>query len=390
MISLNFPQPQTIKILGTEKYWVFTESHGRMLETLCGNTAYIFGFDNLDIIESVTQQQKELSYLIHTNYTCDANDQLIKTLCTQGGFAGLAWAVSGTDGVECAIAMNDQYWRQKGQTRNKVVSFAPGYHGSTYLARAMRGAESMPNIIVTKSPQWKKIKHRELVEYHCFQILENQLRHDSNIGAVIMESIPWANGLQPWSRKWWVDIRKLCTELDINLIIDDVMGGAGKLGAVFSHTLYDIQPDIAVLGKSLTGGFSPLSCACASKEITDTINGTWEYGHTWQPNMAGVAAAITSLKLLDLDKVPVIEKRLAVIGAKLIELGYVKDIISAGLLCTFLFADDHYTSKDHLHQHGLTTNSLSNSVTGIVICAPIIADDEYFIELENRLTNALK
>lgn len=389
MISLNFPQPQTIKILGTEKYWVFTESHGRMLETLCGNTAYIFGFDNKTIIENVSQQQTDLSYLIHTNYTCDANDQLIESLCSNGGFAGLAWAVSGTDGVECAIAMNDQYWRQKGQLRNKVVSFAPGYHGSTYLARAMRGAESMPNIIVTQSPQWKKLKHRDLAEYRCFQLLEDQLKYTPSIGAVIMESIPWANGLKPWSKKWWEDVRSLCTEFNVNLIIDDVMGGVGKLGAVFSHSLYNIQPDIAVLGKSLTGGFSPLSCACASKEITDTINGTWEYGHTWQPNMAGVAAALTSLELLELDKVPVIEQKLADIGARLIALGYIKDTVSAGLLCEFMFADGHHTSKDHLHQNGLTTNSLSNSVTGIVICAPIIADDEYFTELEHRLTKAL-
>ena len=109
------------------------------------------------------------------------------------------------------------------------------------------------------------------------------------------------------------------------------MGGMGKLGEVFSHTKYGIQPDIAVIGKSLTGGYSPLSIACTSKEIAETIKDTWEYGHTWQPNMMGVAAALASLELLDRDAILKIENKLIDMYQRL----PVDDYIVSGLLSQF-------------------------------------------------------
>jgi adenosylmethionine-8-amino-7-oxononanoate aminotransferase len=388
-ISLNFPSSNNpIRVKSTDEYWVHTDS-GPLLELMCGNTAFIFGFNNQQIIHAVQQQQQNLSYLLHTEYTSDDNDKLIDLLCGHGKFSGLAWAISGSDGVECATAMNDRYWKEKNPKKTKIVSFAPGYHGITYLARAMRGLESLDSVVVTLAPKWQKLQYRHLYENYCFNLISDLLKNNDDIGAVIMESIPWASGLKPWSNKWWTDIRTLCTELGVNLIIDDVMGGVGKLGAVFSHTLYNIQPDIAVLGKSLTGGYSPLSCACASQEITDVIKNNWEYGHTWQPNMAGVAAALTSLELLDLDRIPKIQNNLYALGVKLKTLGYVTEIVSQGLLCEYILTEKHYITKNKLYASGLSSNYLNNKIVSITVCAPIIAEDEYFQELEFRLIEAL-
>jgi adenosylmethionine-8-amino-7-oxononanoate aminotransferase len=198
-----------------------------------------------------------------------------------------------------------------------------------------------------------------------------------------MESIPWFNGLKPWSEQWWLDIRNLCTDYNVNLIIDDVMGGMGKLGEVFSHTKYKIQPDIAVLGKSLTGGYSPLSVACATKEIAETIKSTWEYGHTWQPNMMGVAAALASLELLDSEAIYKIENRLIELYTRL----SIEDYIVSGLMSQF---STKLISSEDLHNCGLTSNSSVKKFNSVMMCTPIIADDEYFDELEKRLVMLLK
>lgn len=385
MIPLNFPTSEhTLHVTGAEKYWVHTKEHGRLLETLCGNTAFIFGFNNKHIIDRITQQQNQLSYLIHTNYTCDDNDKLIELLCNHGNFHGVSYAVSGTDGVECAVAINDYYWKLKGKDKSKIVSFSPGYHGITYLARAMRGSENIKDkVIVTNAPKWPIIKCREVYERYSFNLLQSLLESDKQIGAVIMESIPWFNGLKPWSDKWWKDIRNLCTEHGINLIIDDVMGGMGKLGEVFSHTKYGIQPDIAVLGKSLTGGYSPLSVACTSKEIAETIKDTWEYGHTWQPNMMGVAAALASLELINRDAIINIENKLTDLYKRLSITNY----IVSGLLSQF---PTKLSSSEDLHNNGLTCNAVEKNFRSVMMCTPIIADDEYFDELEKRLTSLIK
>jgi adenosylmethionine-8-amino-7-oxononanoate aminotransferase len=387
MIPLNFPPGRTtLTVTGTDRYWVTTKEHGRMLETLCGNTAFIFGFNNQHIIDRVAQQQQTLSYLVHTNYTCDDNDLLIEKISTAGNLHGVGYAVSGSDGVECAVAMNDYYWFLKDKTKTKIVSFSPGYHGITFLARALRGIEIMPyKNLVLDAPKWSTLKQRRDHENVCFYKLKRLLETDSSIGAVIMESVPWINGLKPWSEKWWKDIRDICTQYGVNLIIDDVLGGMGKLGEVFSHTRYGIQPDIAVLGKALTGGYSPLSCACTSKEIADTIKSTWEYGHTWQPNMMGVAAALACFELLDLKAVPLIEQRMETIYKRLQENGHIKEYVIIGLMNEVVFRAP-FQAED-MHQVGLSNNIHPDGtqIYSITLCTPLIANDEYFEELEIKV-----
>lgn len=386
MIPLNFPINDSIlTATKAEKYWIHTEEHGPLLETLCGNTAFVFGFDNEYIIQKVSQQQKKLSYLVHTNYTSAENNTLIEKLCKLGNFHSVSYAISGSDGVECAVALSDYYWRLTSPEKTMIISFSPGYHGITYLARALRGSHSLENKIITvDAPRWHAVSQRSQLERIAFNKLTALFETNKHIGAVIMEAVPWIDGLRPWSEQWWKDIRDLCTRNNVHLIIDDVMGGLGKLGHVFSHVKYNIQPDIAVLGKALTGGYSPLSCACASQTIANKVKDTWEYGHTWQPNMMGVAAALAAIELFDEKTVPEIQKLLTVTFYKLQYAGLISHFTVCGLMSQIFF-QNQLVSPKQMHQNGLTCNWQGETFNSLIMCAPLIADQDYFTELEKRL-----
>jgi adenosylmethionine-8-amino-7-oxononanoate aminotransferase len=386
-MELNFrTQEETIiEVFKTEKYWVHT-SHGKLLDTVCGNMSFIYGYDNEFIINRMYEQQRQLAYLNYKhNEVCKENDQLVELLCKEGNFKGVGYAVSGTDGVECAVAMNSYYWKSVDPTRTTIVSFSPGYHGATYLCRAFRGEEQMPNIKVLGAPEWQNLEDRAEYEQVSFQSVKQILETDSAVGAIIMESIPWATGIRPWSVAWWKDIRNICTEHNVNLIIDDVMGGMGKLGYRLSQERYGIQPDIVALGKALTGGFSPLSCACAVERIADVIKDKWDYGHTWQPNMAGVGAALAVWDIFDSDAILKIEDQLTLIGKKLQSIGLVDNFIVIGLIFSYKLTTP--ISADAYVKNGLTGGpDIKYSISG---CAPAIADAEYFSEFESRLIKAL-
>ena len=168
-------------------------------------------------------------------------------------------------------------------------------------------------------------------------------------------------------------------------MVDDVMGGMGKLGYRFSQERYGVQPDIVALGKALTGGFSPLSCACAVGRISDVIKDKWDYGHTWQPNMAGVGAALAVWEIFDTKKILEIEDQLTMLGAKLTAMGLVRDYVVIGLIFSYKLTTP--ISADTYVKHGLTGGpDVKYSISG---CAPAIADAEYFKEFEARLLNAL-
>ena len=144
-----------------------------------------------------------------------------------------------------------------------------------------------------------------------------------------------------------------------------------------------------MLGKSLTGGFSPLSVACTSKEIADTIKDTWEYGHTWQPNMMGVAAALVALTMIDTATVNQVSERLCVIYDNLKRKKLIEKYLVAGLMSQLNFPR-HTITPQQLHQNGLTCNFQTSEFNRYVLCSPMIADNQYFVELEIRLTNALQ
>ena len=384
-LTFQTTEKLTIEVSRTERYWVHT-NHGKLLDTICGNMSFIYGYDNDRILTQMYKQQRQLAYLnFKHNEVCKSNDQLVELLCNEGKFKGVGYAISGTDGVECAIAMNSHYWRAVNPSRTTIVSFAPGYHGATYLCRAFRGEEQAPHVKVVRAPEWNNINERDIHEEMAFQRVKNLLETDKTVGALIMESIPWAEGIRPWSTKWWQDIRRLCTAHDVNLIIDDVMGGMGKLGYRFSHDRYAIQPDIVALGKALTGGFSPLSCACSVERIAEVIKDKWDYGHTWQPNMAGVGAALAVWELFDSNYILEIENRLTQLGDKLVSLGLVTDFVVIGLIFSYKLVKP--ISADDYVKHGLTGGpDMKYSVSG---CAPAIADDEYFKEFESRVISVL-
>ena len=386
-MELNFKTTEEVitEVFKTEGYWIHT-NHGKLLDTICGNMSFIYGYDNEFILNRMYQQQRQLAYLnFKHNEVCQANDTLVELLCKEGNFAGVGYAISGTDGVECAVAMNSHYWRQVDPTRTTIISFSPGYHGATYLCRAFRGEETMPNVKVLGAPEWWKLEDRETHEEISFNCVKQLLETDNTVGAIIMESIPWAASIRPWSLKWWQDIRNICTAYGVNLIIDDVMGGMGKLGYKFSQERYGVQPDIIALGKALTGGFSPLSCACAIERISDVIKDKWDYGHTWQPNMAGVGAALAVWEIFDTKKILEIEDQLTMLGAKLTAMGLVRDCVVISLIFSYKLTTP--ISADTYVKHGLTGGpDVKYSISG---CAPAIADAEYFKEFETRLINAL-
>lgn len=370
----DLPKTQIIK---TEGYWTYTADK-KLLDPLCGNTAFIFGYGNAKIISSMISTQSYISFLRGmSNESCIENDQLADQICRRGNFKDLAWAVSGSDGVEAAVYINDQYWKNLGQDKPTVVTFRPGYHGTTYLSKLFR--EEYP--VGDRAIVIERNEH----DTDTLQSLEAILELCPGVGAVLIESAPWNGGLNLWSREFWTNLRLICDRYKINFIVDDVLGGVGKLGYFFSHEKYGVQPDISVLGKSLTGGYSPLSCACVTEKISQVVKPTWNFGHTWSPNMGGIGAALEVLSTFDNYDFKKIENELTKIAYNLENQQLIKNYKVCGLLLYLNF--DRTYPNDFLYKSGINGNANENN--GIFICAPAIADDQYFKELYSRLSAAL-
>jgi adenosylmethionine-8-amino-7-oxononanoate aminotransferase len=359
--------------------WVY---HGdsKKLDLQSGNSAFIYGFTDPDLIKARNSCN---SYFVNNSDTETHNQisQLINNLERHTGMTAFAWAVSGSDAVEAAIAVNDQYWHTQGESKPTILTLDQCYHGTTYLLKSLRGSAPQFRHVTARAPSWIRVDDREEQETLCIESIYQHVSTNSSIGAVLLEAIPWIAGVLPFSNDFWTKVRSLCTQHDINLIIDDVAGCFGKLGHIVSHNSFQIEPDIVAIGKSLTGGYVPFGAALVCDRINQTVkDAKWDHTHTWCPVMDGIYLANVMIDKLerDLHKVPQIEQRFTDIMKKY-------GIHSKGQgLFQEVFSP---TKEEDLYEHGLLVSIRSENSVKIVL--PIIANDEYFEFLDIAISKLI-
>lgn len=378
------PGEQEKTVTRTHGYWVDYSNGQRHLDIQCGNMAYILGYSNQLIADAVSANS--VNFIRgNTGETADANDQLVREICESGNWAAVTWAVSGSDAVEAAVAMNDSYWSARGESRDKILSFSMSYHGTTMLAKHLRGEyPGLGRAVLVDSPNWQYAYQQLGQEQLTLNKIRAQLKQHPDIGCVLLETVSWAVTMAPYSIKFWQDLRAICTENNVLMVLDDVAFCWGTNGTMFGYEPYGIQPDICAIGKSFTGGYSPLGAAVCTEAVRSTLNlQSWMHGHTWQPNMAGVAAALsatTQIRAL-LHRVPEIERRLQAIAEEL-------DLNCRGANVYITYDFDQEVSLSDLSDVGFAASL--PGFNSVKVFAPLIADDQYFDTLKAGLQRLSK
>ena len=364
----------------TQGSWIHYSNGQRCLDVQCGNMAYILGYQNNEIATAVANNP--VNFIRgNTGETSADNNKLVKLICELGQWAALTWAVSGSDAVEAAMAMNDTYWQTRGLKKHKILSFAGSYHGTTMLAKHLRGQyEYLNRSVLVPSPSWQYQYQQNGQEKLTLNRVQKTLKENPDIGCLIMETVSWAQHMAPHSTEYWQSLRDICTEHDVLMIVDDVAFCWGTNGTMFGYESYGIQPDICTIGKSLTNGYSPLGAACCNQKVLAQIDiQNWSHGHTWQPNMSGVAAALSATQQIQtlLPQATTIHQRLTDIAAEL-------DLNCRGANTFMSFDFDRVISFEELYKHAKFSAALwgDNSVK---VFAPLTADDEYFDALRAGL-----
>lgn len=379
-------------LVSQQNKWFCDTNAGRLMDISCGNQTYIWGYNHFNLLWCVHGAKSRVSWINHKNNESTLDiDNLAKTMCDASNMHSVAWAVSGTDGVELAFYIKDKYWNKHNPNRQEFICFTPGYSGTTFLARVLRGEFEMPFAHTVDTGVWPTLEARNNFEERTLQQVEDLLSSNHRIGTVFMESMPWIEKFRPWSDLWWTQIRQLCDKYDCLLIVDDVMGGYGKTGEQFTHNRFGIVPDLVISAKSLTGGYSPLSSVCVSEEVTRAVINKFEFSHTWSPNMGGVGAAkwihkfwpdATAFKNISTHFDSLITDRL--------NQGHIKQGWHQGIICTIELVkplDPIGLLKAGIMPSGHGSYYDDNHLT---ICAPVgcIEDNTYWNDLNERLDNA--
>ena len=247
------------------------------------------GFCDEGWINAVTKQLATLQHISNLYYT-EPCINVAKLLCEKTGMKKVFFSNSGAESNEGAIKCARKYsYTKYGEGRNKVITLVNSFHGRTVTTLAATGQDVFHKYFFPFTEGF------QYVEANNLDALKEVL--DGSVCAVMMELIQGEGGVMPLDKEYVKEVRNLCDEKDIILIVDEVQTGVGRTGKLFCFQNYDIMPDVVSVAKGIGGGL-PLGCVMFS-EKTENVLVAGDHATTFGGNPVATAGAEYILKIMD-------------------------------------------------------------------------------------------
>lgn len=263
---------------------------GRDLIDFAGGVAVnALGQTHEALVAALTEQANNLWHIgnIFTNIPqIELAQKLVENSCCDKVFL----CNTGAESVEAALKLSRRYaTKTYGPQKHKIVSFLQSYHGRSLFTVSVGGQSKYWDGYYPLPPG---IAH---AKFNNIDSVKELL--DDDVAAVIIETIQAEAGVMLINREFLYELRKLCTEKNIVLIIDEVQTGMGRTGHLFSYMDYGIEPDIICMAKALGGGF-PIGATLAKDHIAKFFQmGT--HGATFGGNPLAAAVACKSFDIIN-------------------------------------------------------------------------------------------
>ncbi len=342
----EYKEDEPIVIEDSDGVYLIDSDGNRYIDGVSSLWVNIHGHKVKKIDEAIKKQIDKIAHSTLLGVTNPSASILAKKLIdiAPEGLKKIFYSSDGSSAVEVALKMAFQYWLLKNKpNKQKFVSLKDGYHGDTLGAVSVGGIDifhSTYKPLLFKSFQISSYDSSDRMVKELEKILNEK---SDEIAALIIEPyVQTAGGIKVAKEGYLKDVRNICNNYDVLLIIDEVATGFGRTGEMFACDHDKVTPDILVLGKGLTSGYLPLSATITTQDIFDTFLGDYEelktffHGHSYSGNPLSCATAIANLEIFDEEKtISKVKKTIKILEDELKEfkgLKHVSDIRNKGLM----------------------------------------------------------
>jgi len=330
--------------------WIYTSDGERYLDLYGGHAVAGTGHCHPHVVKAIREQSEKLlfySNLVYSETRAKAAQKLVSVAppeLTKAFFCN-----SGTESNENAMRMARMF-----TGREKIVSFAGGFHGRT--------ADAISATFLGKYREIGKPNVPGHVEAEFGNIESVREISDETVAAIILEPIQSMAGVKMAAPKFYRELRTLCDERGIVLIYDEVQTGVGRTGDWFfagSDAGDAVVPDVVTLAKALGSGV-PVGACLVGEAIASKIKEN-DLGTTFGGGMLAMACVNATLEAIENDgMLPNVRHVEEHLRERLKEVEQVVSVQGRGFLLGLEFADKAISIHKALLERRIITGTSSN------------------------------
>jgi ornithine--oxo-acid transaminase len=279
---------------GTE---LFTDDGRRILDFLSGYCVHNLGHNHPAVIDAIKDELDRHGPAMLQSHVPRLAGELADKLCWRAGgrVKKVFFCSSGSEGVEAAIKFSRVHTR-----RNGLLYVEGAFHGLTC------GALSLMD-----NPFWSEhfgpmLPDTEAVPFGNLAMLEHKLA-SKRFAAFIVEPLQGEGGVRVPPAAYLERVQALCRRHGTLFAVDEVQTGLYRTGRFMASHHYNLEPDIVVLAKALSGGLIPSAAVLMSDPVYESVYGSTPrsigraivHTSTYSENGLAMRAGLATLEALE-------------------------------------------------------------------------------------------
>ena len=272
---------------------LFSEDGGCYLDFLSGYCVHNTGHNHPQIIKALKDELDRCGPAMLQSHVPEMAGELAERLCklAGGNLKKAFFASSGSEGVEAAIKFS-----RAATKRNALLYCEGAFHGLTC------GALSLMDNAFWREGFGTLLPETEAVPFGDTAGVEAKLR-TRKFAAFFLEPVQSEGGIKVPPPEYLREVQSLCRKYGTMFVLDEVQTGMFRTGKFLAAHSFDVQPDMVILAKALSGGLIPVAAVLMTDEISDAVYSSLRraivHTSTYSENGLAMRAGLATLDVLE-------------------------------------------------------------------------------------------
>jgi acetylornithine/N-succinyldiaminopimelate aminotransferase len=287
---MNTYARQPLAFVRGDGAYLWDEAGKRYLDGVAGVAVNTLGHGHPGLVKAISEQA---ATLIHSSnlYRVLRQEQLSDRLCQLSGMDRVFFCNSGCEANEAAIKLARLHGHGKGIANPTIIVMEKSFHGRTMATLSATGSRKIQAGFEPLLGGFARVPFNDVQAVR--QVAEN----NKDVVAILVEPVEGEGGIITAAADYLSELRKICDEFGLLLMLDEVQTGIGRTGKWFAFQHTDIMPDVMTLAKGLGSGV-PIGACLARGAVADAFK-PGNHGSTFGGNPLACTAALATLEAIE-------------------------------------------------------------------------------------------